>query len=173
MPNVLKGKAIFIPGGDVDAMNESTLLHLGELGQEFDYNDKVYELVQFDTSCSSVAANQLAFWVDKKARTVTNVAASANMGQRGGSFRNLVAGIFRCSATALYYGCILKKGYGVYVKDLGTSYGGDLLVAASSTNADAVAVAMGTAPTHQVIGVAKATTAASKVLANIDINDTP
>ncbi len=174
MPNVMKGKAIFIPGGDPDSMNVASLDHVGELGQEFDYNDRVYQLVQFDSSCSSVAANTLAYWASRAAYKVTNVAASGRLNSVDQSHRNNVAGIFRCAATASYYGCILKKGHNIYVNDTGSSsVAGDFLICITATNPYAKQVTLGTAPGYQVIGVAVASSSGNKVLADIDITDTP
>ncbi len=174
MPNTMKIKGVFIPGGDPDAMNVDALLHAGELGAEFDWMDRTYQVVKFDSSCSSVVAGMLAFWVDKALYSVTNVATSAlGGGRQGAAYRNYVAGIFRCVATAGYYGCIVKQGYNISVADSSTSDGGDPLIAASSANADVVAVTMGTAPPCQLVGVAIAATDTGFVAANICINDTP
>jgi hypothetical protein len=174
MPNVMKAKAILIPGGDPDAMNEASLLHAGELGQEFDWNDRVYQVVQFGSSCSSVAANQLAFWQDRSTYKVTNVTTSALLNSVALSHRNNLAGIFRCVATANYYGCILKKGHNIYVSDTGSSsVAGDILIAASAASPIAKNLTLGTAPTYQTIGVAVASSGSNKVLADIDIADTP
>jgi len=170
MPNA-KIQTVYISTGDPDTMNSSELYKPGEFGAIFDYaGSRRYQLVQLDSGATAaptvgvVAATQVAFWKDKSKYLVTNDLRFSQ--------RNLPAGIFRVALTAGYYGCVLKKGRGINVKvDSATYADGDVLVANSGTNAAAINIAAGTAPTYIPIGVARAVSANGVVPTDVDIPD--
>jgi hypothetical protein len=168
MPNQ-KIQTVYISTGDPDTMNSSELYKPGELGAIFDFaGSRRYQLVQLDSGATAaptvgvVAATQVAFWKDRSKYLVTNDLRFSN--------RNEVAGIFRAAVTAGYYCCVLKKGNSINVKaDSATYADGDVLIANSGTNAAAINIAAGTAPTYIPIGVARAVSGSGVVPADVNI----
>lgn len=179
MPNEIRYLSPYIKSGNPDVYNEPTLYAPGDLGASWDANDRTYEVVQLDsgatsaTPVGSVAANMLAFWKSKTNRIVTNDARVAIGGQTTSGFRNNVAGIFRGSITAGYYTMILTRGHGIPIKSASGPVGiGDGMIASTNnTQAQAINVAAGTAPSVQCIGYARADGTGSNVTCDIDIPD--
>lgn len=168
-------KAPFITTGNPDTVNDaptttttvgSTYNLSGQLGQVYMSSDGqreyIYCKLATDTALTP-AANQLLFWTDRVAYTVSNKLANSKT--------NYPAGILRNAATAGNYIWVLRRGTAIAVK-----YGGggasanDVLIAkAGSTAADADSVAAATAPTQLMIGVATASSSGGNVTATVDI----
>ena len=187
MPNKQRSQPIWLPTGNPDTTNiSSTDFNAaggqpGDLGQEFDYNDRVYQRVQLDSGTTAstgvgvVAANELAYWKDKTKYLVTNDAPQAYGGQTSNGFRNFVAGIFRVAGTAGNYVDILKAGDAIPVKDGSNSFtvGGTVIADSSKTKAAAAELTAGTAITYQVIGITRVVQAGGNVTVDVSIIDTP
>lgn len=141
----------------------------GELGTSFPWGNRVYMKVLVEAAANPVAAGQLAFWKDRVNNIVTNVAANALLNGVAASNRNNVAGVFRGAPPAGSQCFILTHGVGIPVLEAGAGAGGMTLVANTGTNADALGVAIGTAPVAIPIGVVVTNFAGGKVTANIDI----
>jgi hypothetical protein len=158
----------YIPGtGNPDTATSTT--PTGTLGAPFPYGNKTYIHVQVHSGANATAAGQVAFWNDRANGIVTNVAANALLNAVATSNRNNVAGIFRGVIPAGSYGFILVQGLGIPVLEAGAGAGGMSLVANTGTAADALGVAIATAPPVQQIGVVTGNFAAGKVTATINI----
>lgn len=181
MPNIAKQQHVFISTGNPDTMNDETLLRPGELGLCFEWNQKSYQIVKCDsgavaavTTPGVVAANQLAFWKDKTKFIVTNDSRQALFSDTANSYRNRVAGIFRASITAGYYCCVLQRGVNIAVKEAGSAtYGMTLIANSSSTAADALGVAINTAPNCITLGVVRTSTSGTTCYADVDVPECP
>lgn len=181
MPNTVRTQPIWLPTGNPDTTNivadDFTALggQPGSLGQKFDFNDRVYQRVRFDSGTPgggpAIAANQVLFWKDKDAYLVTNDSTQAIGGQTANGYRNFVAGILRNAATAGRYIDILKKGENLPIADGANTFAlGETVIAEAGTAAAADRVAVGTAPTYQRLGVARAAAAGGNVNVDIDID---
>lgn len=186
MPNANRSQTAYIHTGNPDTMNASgaDYVRLGELGTEFEWNNRVYQIVQVDSGATAsptvgaVAANQLAFWKDKATYKVTNDKRFALLGAVANSFGNNVAGVFRVAATAGYYVAILKKGYNiaaaVATADEGNVTGGTSVIAdVTADTASVDGVAVGTATTYQKLGVTRTASSSNVAYVDFDVNDTP
>lgn len=180
MPNTNRQQTIFIDTGNPDTMNSAVLLRPGELGQAFDVVDRAYQVVQVDSGCTAatpagvVAANEVAYWKNRSTYTVTNDSRFALLDNQASSFRNNIAGIFRNNATAGNYICVLQRGRQITVKEAGSGTGGELLISDTSTTAaQALGVAIGTAASCEPIGVIFSATSGANCVADIDIANIP
>ena len=186
MPNIRQDQAVFIDAGDPDKMNCLTLNRPGELGMCFEWNQRSYQIVQLDsgatsaTTAGAVAANELAYWKDRTTYLVTNDSRQALYANTALSFRNRVAGIFRAStsgtttATPGYYICILQRGDNIAVKEVGSATCGMVLIASTSTTAaDALGVAINTAPNCLTLGTVRTATSGVTCYADVNIADVP
>lgn len=172
----------FLYGTNADATNTPTLYAPGELGVGFYNQNNRYQRVLSDsgataaTPTGAIASGQVAFWVDKTKKVVTNdqrfagVGSPATQATNAGA-RNLVAGIFRNATTPGNYTDILQKGNGVLVSsDNTTGAVGDTIVAdGTASTARVTPVAIGTAPTVQELGIQRALPASNTVAVDVDI----
>jgi len=179
MPNANRSLGIYVPTGNPDTVNVSSLYRQGELGTAYDYNDRAYQIVQLDSGATVanavgvVAANQLAFWKDKDKYLVTNDKRFAIGGPTSGV--NQIAGIFRNAATAGNYCHILQRGDYIPVASH-TSPDAIGEYAVGDTTADVnriIGINVGTAPTHQAIGVARTVVSANVTYVDVDIPNIP
>ena len=185
MPHTYKDQTVHLgPYGDPDKLNVDALTRPGELGKSFESNDRGYQIVQVDSSCVAanvagiVATNDLAFWKDKDKYLVTNDSRSClghpTVDSANGAFRQFVAGVFRCAATAGYYCCVLHRGDNIPIASASTGVDvGDQVVATTGTGADVVNVASGTALTVKPIGVARSVGTGALLYTDVDIQPAP
>ena len=182
MPNTNRSLGVYIPTGDPDTVNVSSLYAGGELGLAFDHNDRAYQIVQVDSGCVAangvgvVAANDLAFWKDKDRYLVTNDFRQAIGGSLGTeAYRNQVAGVFRNAVTAGYYTNILQRGDNIPVACTTTPDAVGELVVASNTASQAycAGINVGTASTHQIIGTCRVAASANVAYVDVDIPNIP
>jgi len=134
-------------------------------GQEVEQNGSVYKYVQFDNGAGNVAAaaGKLAYW-----KTIDTVVTSDNTDAVQST--NMGAGFFTYAATDQYYTWIQIKG--ASDNDVTTAANGAVgqwLVNSSTTDGSCGVVAVGTAPTHQVLGRITSRTSASAAGAFIDV----
>jgi hypothetical protein len=174
----------YIYGANADATNVATLYAPAELGAQFYNSGNKYQRVQVDSGATSatptgaVLATQLAYWLDKSKKIVTNdsrfaLAGSPNVaGSTGVAQRNAVAGIFRVAATAGYYVDVLQKGNGVLVNSDNSGTVGQIAIPASSTTVPSVtASAIGTAPPYPPVGIIRAVpTGSSPYTVTVDVD---
>ena len=157
--------------GNTEGLGGSGLLQPGELGGVLPWDGDQYQLVKMDSGATSAtatgvpAAGQLAFWKDRDNYLVTNdsrFADSAHVpaGTISRDHRNSVAGLVESSVLPGEFFFVHQKGNSS-VKTSSTPAAGAVFVANTGTDANAVSVAAGTAPTSQVIGVVTSPTAAS------------
>lgn len=182
MPNIIRSQPVYLFTGDPDTVNVASLYAPGELGVQFESNDKGYQIVQCDsgataaTPAGAVAANDLAFWVNKSPGVyrVTNDERFAIGGQTANAWRNQVAGIFRNAVTAGYYCCILKRGSNIAVKSDGNGGVGQTAVADGTAGASQVGtVAVGTASTYVPVGIMRGSASGGNINVDVNIPDTP
>jgi hypothetical protein len=178
MPNVNRTISPFIGSGNPDTYFEMNPYAPGDLGTAYDYNDRTYQRVVLDSGATSatpsglVAANQLAFWKDRANYVVTNDSRMALLGGVADSFRNNAAGLFRTAVPAGASCFVLIRGRGVQVKSTGLTAG--MTVSANTgTAADAIGVAVGTAPSYQALGVTTGPTVTGNTPVNFDIPNIP
>jgi hypothetical protein len=152
----------------------------GDLGNSVDWNDKEYQKVRLDSGATSatpagaVAANMLAYWKDRGNYIVTNDTRFAMFNGVANSWRNNVAGVFRSAVPAGNQCFLLQRGRGISVKEAGSATEGMLLVANTSTTAaDALGTAIGTAPAVLDFGVVISATVANVCVADLDIPNIP
>lgn len=161
------------PSTTIESMNTTTLYKPGELGSQIQTTTgKAYQLIQLDsgataaTAAGAPVAGQLAFWKSKLAYIVTNDRAQAIYPGTTNS-RQAIAGVF-CATTVNgaagsatltpgNYGVIQQRGahVGVYTNANSVTAGQNLVADIAST-AQAVAVAIGTAPGVPPVGIATA-----------------
>lgn len=152
----------------------------GELGTTGDWNDRSYQRVFLDSGATSatpagaVAANQLAYWKNRSTYTVTNDSRMALFNDTANSFRNNVAGIFRAAVVAGSACFVLQRGRQINVKEVGSATAGMTLIASTSTTAaDALGVAINTAPNCLTLGVVYTATSGTTCVADVDIAPIP
>ena len=152
----------------------------GELGTTGDWNDRSYQRVFLDSGATSatpagaVAANELAYWKNRSTYTVTNDSRFALFNNTASSFRNNVAGVFRAAVVAGSACFVLQRGRQINVKEVGSATAGMTLIASTSTTAaDALGVAINTAPNCLTLGVVYTATAANVCVADVDIAPIP
>lgn len=166
---------VYLYGANADATNTATLYAPAELGQVFYNQNQKYQRVQLDSGATSanavgvVAVGQVAFWISKLNKLVTNDQRMA-LGGNPTAARNAVAGIFRVAATAGNYVDVCQKGNGVSCASDGAGAIGGIAVADSTAStARVTAVTIGTAPTVQALGVIRAVSANNLITVDIDI----
>lgn len=158
MPNRFENQAVYLQSGDPEQENNASLPYPGLLGSRFtvqqpsrgaagveDGRSKRYQLVKTDSSMAVAPyPGAVAWWADKAQYLVTTVATN----------RNRVAGVFQNAITPGNYGCI-QVGGPASVKlldaDMASVAIGEAIIPSSSTG-KATRVAVGTAPTHTVLG---------------------
>lgn len=158
MPNNRQMQPMWIQTGDPETVNDLALQEPGQLGGKTtiiqptrtaagveEGRAKTYQLVQTDSTMTVAPyKGAIAIWSDEKAYKVTTNVAN----------RNRVAGVFQNAITPGYFGFIQTRGP-ASVKIVDGSMAalaiGDAIIS-SSTNAKSDRVAVGTAPTHVVLG---------------------
>jgi hypothetical protein len=186
MPNASRKQSAYIVTGDPDTVNwpraDFDVVAPGEGGQVYDFNDRTYQVVQLDTGATAatavgvVAANQVGYWKDKNADPplVTNDRAQAQGGAATSSYLNMVAGVFRNAATAGRIVHILQRGDNIPCADGGNSFAvGEFVIAEAAAAAAVDRVAVGTAATFQLLGVARGAAAGGNVNVDLNIADIP
>jgi hypothetical protein len=164
------------PFKSIEAMNSTALYKPGELGSQIQLGTKAYQLIQLDSGATAATAaglpvaGHIAFWKDKSKYLVTNDRAQALGGGSNSVSRNFVAGVFNsltsgaagtASITPGNYGVIQQRGAHVGVFTAGNSVTvGQSIVAESAATANGIAVAVGTAATNPVVGIASASNGA-------------
>lgn len=167
----------YLYGANADATNVASLYAQGELGATFYDQGNKYQRVKLDSGATAanpvgvVAAGQTAFWISKANKLVTNDKRLAGgTGASANASRNFIAGIFRNAVMAGNYTDILQKGNGVQVASDTTGAIGDYAVSdATASTARVTAVANGTAPTVETVGLIRAVAANSLITVDVDI----
>jgi hypothetical protein len=178
MPNINRMGTTYVPTGNPDSVNEASLYAAGELGVAYDWVDRAYQIVKIDSGAVAaankvLAANDLLYWKDKATYRVTNNIKDAQGGSYGG--RTAVAGVLRNAATAGYYIHMLIRGRDIPIK-CSTGLGGELqgeMVTAHTTTAEVIGVAVATAPTVPVFGVASRASTATLLYCDVDLTNIP
>jgi|TARA_R100001086_G_C11807653_1_gene250599 hypothetical protein len=189
MPNSIRFQPIWLPQGTPDATNISPTDwgpsatnaedggQPGELGQKFDYNDRVYQRVRLDSGADATtpvgvsAANQICYWKDKNNYIVTNNRDQAIGGSGTASYNNFVAGVIRLAATAGRYIDILKAGDNIPLADGGNTFAvGEKVIGESAAAAAVDRIAVGTAVTFNQIGIARGASDGTDVNVDVDID---
>lgn len=180
MPNTNRNQTVYLDSGNPDTFNSSSLYRPGELGTAFDAGSNAYQVVQCDSGATAAtpagvpAANEIAYWKSRANYIVTNDSRFGLMNDVANSYRNNVAGVFRVAATPGNYIAVLQRGRAISVKEAGSATAGMTLCASTSTTAaDALGTAIGTASPVQQIGVVRSATAANVCTADIDIPNIP
>lgn len=152
----------------------------GDLGNAYDFNDKTYQKVYLDSGATSaspagvVAATQLAYWKDRTNYIVTNDSRFAMFGGVANSWRNNIAGLFRAAVPAGSFCWVLQRGRAVNVKEAGSATQGMILISDTSTTAaQALGVAINTAPNCMTLGVVITATAAGTCSVDFDMPNIP
>lgn len=181
--NIASSNNPYLYGANADATNVATLYAPGELGVVFFDQGNTYQRVQLDSGATVsspvgiVAVGQTAYWRSKVNKLVTNDKRLAGagttvngVGAGANGSRNFIAGIFRNAVTAGNYTDVLQKGNAVQVASDGTGVAGDYAVSdATASTARVAAVANGTAPTVQNLGLIRAAAVASLITVDVDI----
>lgn len=144
-------------GGTFASFNESTLNAsgsgpwLGQLGQIFEDNGKVYRLVQFDNGTGNVAAvaGGAAHWKTRASYIVTSDQTDAE------ASLNSVAGAFLMALTDQYYGFVQMGGVQACVTDTTASAGTALI--ATTTDQTLVATTTNTKGNQLIYGISYGT----------------
>lgn len=166
---------VYIPTGNPETVNYTPNYASGELGTDYSFGQKHYQIVQLDSGATSasptgvVAANQLAFWKDRTSYLVTNdrrLAEGSNITQ---SYQNKVAGRFGTAVTAGNICHIQQRGIGNLLDGGNTFAVGESVIAENDLVAAADRVAVGTASTFQRLGFARGAAAAGIVSVDLDI----
>lgn len=140
-----------------DTFNESTLNasgsgpYLGQLGQCFEEDAKIYRLVQFDNGSGNVAsaAGGVAHWKTRASYIVTSDQTDAE------ASLNSVAGGFLAAITDLYY-CFIQIGGKQAVTTDTTASAGTALIA-STTDLTLVATTTNTKGNQLIYGISYGT----------------
>jgi len=155
--------------GNVEGLNGVGLLEPGELGGVLPTSGHQFQLVKMDSGATSAtptgipAIGQVAFWKDRSNYIVTNDsrfadAAHIPAGALTRDHRNSVAGVVEMAAVAGEFFFVHQKGLSAGVKTGTSPNPGDVLSAATGTDADATSTAAGTAPVAQRIGTVTSAT---------------
>ena len=173
-PSRWEQPAVYLQSGDPEQESVSTLHAPGTLGARFTMvnplrsapgvesasagRSKRYQLVKTDSTMAVAPYNGATAWWQDRAGYVVTTAPTANN-------RNDVAGVFcRAWAAAGDYMCVQiggPKTVKVLDADVAALAAGDAIIP-SATASKATRVAIGTAPTHRVLG-----TVASPLTVNV------
>ena len=158
MPIQFENQPLYFQSGDPESENVSSLAYPGQLGMRCTVvqpsrsaagveagRSKRYQIIQTDSTMTVAPyPGATAWWADKARYLVTTNATN----------RNRVAGVFQNAITPGNYGCI-QIGGPATTKIVDASVAalaiGDAIIP-SSTNSKADRVAVGTPPTHTVLG---------------------
>jgi hypothetical protein len=166
---------VYIPTGNPETVNYTPNYAAGELGTDYSYNQKHYQIVQCDsgatvsTPTGIVATNMLAFWKDRTNYIVTNDRRFAEGGNATQSYQNKVAGRFGNAVTAGNICHITQRGIANLLDGGNTFAVGESVIAENDLVAGADRIAVGTAVTFQRLGFARGAAAAGVVSVDLDI----
>ena len=179
MPANRVNQTMYVVTGNPATFNASSLYKPGELGShQIDAAGKEYQLVQLDSGATSststgiVATADVAFWKDRTSYIVTNDVAQAEglEATSNNNKRNAVAGVFPGAITAGNYCLIQQRGAGDVLAASGGTYGvGAQVIANSGTVSDVTSSAIGTAPTHKLVGYANGLRVGTVVSVDLDL----
>lgn len=161
MPTNLIRPTAFIQAANPASVNVTTANDYapGEIGQVYKDATGRWQKVILDSGATPTpAASLLVFWKARNTYTVTTKLAD--------STRNNVAGVLMGAPTAGNVFWMLIGGDNITVTSAAGA-AGDLIIANSGANADAINIAAGTAPTYTVIGPVK--TAVSGGVVGVDV----
>lgn len=148
MPNSAFQDTLYIGAQKLPLMNVVSLYQGGQLGMRATLTGMVFQVVKSDSGPSSIAAGDVAFWMNRANYVVTNKLADAPEGRNG------VAGMFTVIVTPGYYTAIQIGGRGYRtIKTAGAPDQGMIAVANSGSSSDVVGIPAGTAPTYVPLGV--------------------
>lgn len=157
-PNRFEQPTVFLQSGDPEQENTPTLSYPGQLGIRFTVvqptrsapgvesgRSKRYQLIKTDSTMTVAPfPGATAWWSDKSQYLVTTNATN----------RNRVAGVFQNAVTPGNFGCVQIGGPGttkiIDAPTAAVAIGTTIIP--SSTNGKADNLAVGTAPTHMVMG---------------------
>ena len=184
MPNVRNTISGWIANGNPDTWYSTeaytSSYAAGDMGTLIENNDRSYQRAYLDSGATSattsgaVAANQLLYWKDRSKYIVTNDVRFALFNDTALSFRNNVAGVARAAVPAGSHFWCLQRARQINVKEAGSATAGMTLIASTSTTAaDALGVAINTAPNCLTLGVVYTATANNVCVADVDIAPIP
>lgn len=183
MPNNERQQAMWVSTGDPETVDDSRLPQPGQLGRYLTVKqptsatpgveagrDKTYRYIQVDSASPAPYVGAVAWWADKSQFKVTLSATN----------RNNRAGVFQGTCTPGRYAYVQTGGPGtVKFVDAPTAVPNvaGRCVIPSATNGKADALAVGTAPTHVVLGWVGTTpnynASDSTAVVELDIPDNP
>lgn len=177
MPTGNRQQIQYVRGGDWNARNEvyDSLHHASALGQKTTIDGTDYITVQLDSGATSAvpagaqAANDLAYWKDRRAGLVTHDARVAEQGIES------VAGVFPVAVTPAYVTAIK----GIKSRNVSVNVDGSTFVAGDSVVSDSTAngpqgtrIAAGTAAAQgRYVGKARGAAAAGVLAVDLDLPD--
>ena len=174
---------------DPEDMNITALPAPGNLGQTFSVSvpplitptgpepesgaDKSYRVVQLDSALASSATRyQLTWWKNRATYVVTT-------NQTNALSRNAIAGVIKSPiVNAGRYTCIQFEGpsrVNSIVADIALWANGDAAIPSAAGQGQVARVAVGTAPTHSIVGfvTGAADATGNTILVNLQIPETP
>lgn len=152
--NRLTNNSVFI-GDSIATFNSSTLPHTGALGSIVAKDGKVFQLVKFKSTSSTLAAGTPVCWQDFDDYVVS--------AEQDDILRSAPAGLALMAVTAGNYGFIQVRGpYATAVTE-GTVVVAGATMVMGSTDGTLLKVTLGTAPTHPHFGIATAASSGSAV----------
>lgn len=158
----LRTQALYIDAASIATMNSATLPYPGQLGQFFEKDGKMYQLVQLDTSSITGAANAAASWIDYDDFVVTTDVSDTNLNQP--------AGVLLGTVTTLYYCFLQVRGNATVATDGGDDIAAaDVLFIDPTTDGTVDSTAAGTAPLYIPLGVANAADVDTTDLVSINL----
>lgn len=166
---------IYLPTGNPETVNYTPNYAPGELGTDYSYGQRHYQIVQLDSGVTSAtptgiaAINQLAFWKDRANYIVTNDRRLAEGGAATGSYANKVAGRIGNAATGGNIIHITQRGIANLLDGGNTFAVGEAVIAEADSAAAADRIAVGTAVTFQRLGFARGGASGGVVSVDLDI----
>lgn len=166
---------VFVTTGNPDTVNDA-VASVTSVGSQYDLagqlgavlrtsdGQREYVYVTLDSGGITPAANQIVFWKDRSAWTVTN--------KLGDSKENEVCGVIRNAATLGNRIFMLRRGRAIAVKFGGAApaaSGDSIVPKAGSAVADTDITAAGTAATYVRVGVATAASSGGNVTTDVDV----
>jgi len=147
-------QTVYIDASSIASVNDATLPYAGQLGLTYSSNGKTYQLVQFKSTTTTIAAGTAVMWTDP-----ANFVVSAKVAD---SVRNMPAGMALGTVTAGNYGWIQVGGPVTTLISTGSITAGDVVIM-SSTDGTVAGIAAGTAPTYLPLGPCTVTAASNVV----------
>lgn len=171
---------VYVQPGNPDLVNENvsaTLLSIpyapGEVGQDYPWNQKWYQIVKLDTNAGpttpagAVAANQLAYWVDKRNYIVTNNNVAAAGGATAAA--NQIAGRFGSAITPGNVCHVQQRGLASMLDGGNTFTAGQMVIAGTANNGSVTGAPAGAAPPSTPVGQAQGPSVAGIVTVYMNI----